>query len=122
QLMSMSSGSRVRRDGTIAMSSNPYARLPFLPRPMSISNWSSRDGVLRPSLHFRVDLQIAHLDLAEQPLDPVPVDRAGAEVLGRLGSPGAPGGEAVRRLAPVVERRRVASQEGVARADGRDRL
>ena len=33
----MSSGSRVRREGTIAMSSNPYARRPFLPRPISIS-------------------------------------------------------------------------------------
>src|SRR5271155_1287424 len=35
--MSMSSGSRVRREGTIAMSSKPYARRPFLPRPISIS-------------------------------------------------------------------------------------
>ena len=33
----MSSGSRVRREGTIAMSSKPYARRPFLPRPISIS-------------------------------------------------------------------------------------
>ena len=33
----MSSGSRVRREGTIAMSSNPYARRAFLPRPISIS-------------------------------------------------------------------------------------
>ena len=37
QLMSMSSGSRVRREGTIAMSSNPYARRACLPRPISIS-------------------------------------------------------------------------------------
>ena len=35
--MSTSSGSRVRRDGTIAMSSNPYARRAFFPRPISIS-------------------------------------------------------------------------------------
>ena len=35
--MSTSSGSRVRRDGTIAMSSNPYARRAFLPRPISTS-------------------------------------------------------------------------------------
>src|SRR6478672_9835610 len=35
--MSMSSGSRVRRDGTIAMSSKPYAWRAFLPRPISIS-------------------------------------------------------------------------------------
>src|SRR4029077_13346116 len=35
--MSMSSGSRVRREGTIAMSSNPYAWRAFLPRPISIS-------------------------------------------------------------------------------------
>ena len=33
----MSSGSRVRREGTIAMSSKPYARRAFLPRPISIS-------------------------------------------------------------------------------------
>src|SRR3954454_8323908 len=33
----MSSGSRVRREGTIAMSSKPYARRPFLPRPISTS-------------------------------------------------------------------------------------
>ena len=37
QVMSMSSGSRVRREGTIAMSSKPYARRPFLPRPISTS-------------------------------------------------------------------------------------
>src|ERR1035438_8629727 len=37
QEMSTSSGSRVRRDGTIAMSSNPYALLAFLPRPISTS-------------------------------------------------------------------------------------
>src|SRR5437588_2458102 len=38
QAMSTSSASRVRRLGTIAMSSNPYARRAFLPRPISISN------------------------------------------------------------------------------------
>src|SRR5262252_7375874 len=37
QPMSTSCGSRVRLDGTIAMSSNPYACLAFFPRPMSIS-------------------------------------------------------------------------------------
>src|SRR4051795_1646545 len=36
-VMSRPSGSRVRRDGTIAMSSKPYARRPFLPRPISTS-------------------------------------------------------------------------------------
>src|SRR6267143_3966873 len=35
--MSMSSGSRVRLEGTIAMSSKPYARRPCLPRPISTS-------------------------------------------------------------------------------------
>src|SRR5581483_9810261 len=35
--MSTSSGSRVRRLGTIAMSSNPYARRPVLPIPISTS-------------------------------------------------------------------------------------
>jgi hypothetical protein len=38
---SMSSGSRVRLEGTIAMSSNPYAWRAFLPRPISISIASS---------------------------------------------------------------------------------
>src|SRR3977135_354089 len=37
QEMSTSSGSRVRRLGTMAMSSNPYARLPDLPMPISSS-------------------------------------------------------------------------------------
>src|SRR3954467_8591346 len=37
QVMSMSSGSRVRLLGTIAMSSNPYARRPDLPIPISTS-------------------------------------------------------------------------------------
>src|SRR3954452_16479776 len=35
--MSMSSGTRVRLLGTIAMSSNPYARRPDLPIPVSTS-------------------------------------------------------------------------------------
>src|SRR6185436_14445888 len=35
--MSTSSGSRVRRDGTIATSSNPYARRAIFPLPISIS-------------------------------------------------------------------------------------
>src|SRR5690348_16316761 len=38
QEMSTSSGSRVRRLGTMAMSSNPYARRPDLPMPISTSN------------------------------------------------------------------------------------
>src|SRR5450759_1753473 len=37
QWMSTSRGSRVRRDGTMAMSSNPYPRRAVLPRPISIS-------------------------------------------------------------------------------------
>ena len=37
QEMSTSSGSRVRRDGTIATSSNPYARRATFPLPISIS-------------------------------------------------------------------------------------
>src|ERR671915_651940 len=76
QLMSMSSGSRVRRDGTIAMSSNPYARRPFLPRPISISKLVLQQGrgLESVSLHFRGDLQIVDRDLAEQALDLVAVD------------------------------------------------
>src|SRR5437763_140453 len=42
--MSMSSGSRVRRAGTIAMSSNPEARPPFLPPPISITILRSSQG------------------------------------------------------------------------------
>ena len=41
----MSSGSRVRREGTIAMSSKPYARRAFLPRPISISIAESSQSV-----------------------------------------------------------------------------
>ena len=36
-LVETSRGSRVRREGTIAMSSNAQLRLPRLPRPISIS-------------------------------------------------------------------------------------
>src|SRR5215210_2335222 len=41
QPMSTSWGSRVRLEGTIAMSSNPYACRAFFPRPISISTLSS---------------------------------------------------------------------------------
>ena len=37
QAIETSSGSRVRRDGAIAMSSKPYARRPVLPIPISTS-------------------------------------------------------------------------------------
>src|SRR5205809_4591810 len=46
QLMSTSSGSRVLRDGTMATSSNAYARLAAFPIPISIST--------RPSLLARL--------------------------------------------------------------------
>src|SRR3954471_2802312 len=46
--MSTSSASRVRRLGTIAMSSNPYARRAFLPRPISISNPNPLEKQTRP--------------------------------------------------------------------------
>src|SRR4051812_10516535 len=56
QEMSTSSGSRVRRLGTTAMSSNPYARRPDLPMPISTSNpvpptplWPPRLGKLQAS-------------------------------------------------------------------------
>src|SRR6266508_78164 len=55
--MSMSSGSRVRRLGTMAMSSKPYARRPLLPMPIS----TSATGVLRM-------------------LEPAPVSRPGAGI------------------------------------------
>ena len=69
-----------------------------------------------------MDLQIAHLDLVEQPLDLAAVDGAGAEVLGRLGAAGDTVGETLLRLTAVVEPGHVAGQEGVAGADRRDRL
>src|SRR5919204_6875692 len=45
--MSTSSGSRVRRLGTMAMSSNPYARRPDLPMPISTS-------ATQPALRARI--------------------------------------------------------------------
>src|SRR5438874_13354699 len=39
QVMSTSSGSRVLLDGTMATSSNPYARLAAFPIPISVSMW-----------------------------------------------------------------------------------
>ena len=63
-----------------------------------------------------------HGDPAEQPLDLVAVDEAGAEVLGRLGPAGDAVGEALLRAAPLVAGGHVAGHEGVAGADRRDRL
>ena len=63
-----------------------------------------------------------HGDLAEQALDLVAVDRAGAEVLGRLGPAGDAVGEAVLGRAALVAGGDVAGQEGVAGADRGDRL
>src|SRR3954454_7414211 len=109
--MSMSSGSRVRRDGTIAMSSKPYARRPFLPRPISTSMAatlrSAADGNLtlaalprpfreRKTRYLRQLRPGAQrglrqpLDghLVEQPLDLALVEHARPEVLNRLGAAG----------------------------------
>ena len=44
QVMSTSSASRVRRLGTMAISSKPYARRPFFPRPISTSMPASYKG------------------------------------------------------------------------------
>ena len=46
-VMSTSSGSRVRRLGTMAMSSNPYARRPDLPIPISTSTFPPEPRVRR---------------------------------------------------------------------------
>src|SRR5205085_9666445 len=50
-VMSTSSGSRVRRLGTMAMSSNPYARRPDLPIPISTSTCPPELRVVA-QLHF----------------------------------------------------------------------
>ena len=100
--MSMSSGSRVRREGTIAMSSNRRRDDPSCPVRSRFPSESSRAGVETASLHFGGDLQVVHRDLAEQALDLVAVDRAGAEVLGRLGAAGDAVGEALLGRAALV--------------------
>src|SRR3954454_12608049 len=113
--MSMSSGSRVRRDGTIAMSSKPYARRPFLPRPISTSMaatlGSATDGkstlaavqgpVPEPNSPYLREVrklsgagrkrrlrQALHRHLGQQPVHLARVEHARAEVLHRLGAAG----------------------------------
>src|SRR3954449_9648009 len=107
QVMSMSSGSRVRREGTIAMSSKPYARRPFLPRPISTSIEAhptfdgGRNGddssAFRP--HRRAETALFagnlsgadrglrerfHRHLGHQPIHLRRVDHTGAHVADRL--------------------------------------
>src|SRR4051794_17744073 len=147
--MSMSSGSRVRRDGTIAMSSKPYARRPFLPRPISTSMaatlGSATDGegtlaaVPEPAGErnqrylrelFRASgtgvegVRAEPLDghLGHQPVDVARVEHAGPEVLHRLGPAGHGEAQALLRVAAAVARRHEAREEGVAGPDGRARL
>src|ERR1700742_1346700 len=89
---SMSSGSRVRLEGTIAMSSNPNARRPFLPRPISTSiceilgsradepsNLAPAPTRLWPGLS---ELELGrserlHADVVDEPFDLAQVDHAG---------------------------------------------
>src|SRR3954454_2679893 len=105
--MSMSSGSRVRRLGTIAMSSKPYARRPFFPRPISTSMaailgsaadepWTLATGLCpirtvaqsefpaicggESARRDRVPAELLDLDLVEQAADLLGVDHAGPEV------------------------------------------
>src|SRR3954471_15803049 len=135
--MSMSSGSRVRRDGTIAMSSKPYARRPFLPRPISTSMaatlGSATDGKLtlaalpgpapKPKTRNLRELRAGvqrrlreplDRDLVEQPLDLALVQHTRAEVLHRLGAAGHREAQAVLRRAAAVARGDHAGEEGVA--------
>src|SRR3954447_13925232 len=141
-VMSMSSGSRVRRDGTIAMSSKPYARRPFLPRPISTSmaatlrsaadgnlTLAARSGPVRePKTRNLRQLRTGRqsrlrqpldLHVVEQPLYLARVEHAGPEVLDRLGAAGHGEAQAVRGGAPAVARRDHAREEGVTGPDRR---
>src|SRR4051794_34004156 len=138
--MSMSSGSRVRREGTIAMSSKPYARRPFLPRPISTSMEAhptfdgGRNGddssALRP--HDRAETALFagnlsgvdrglrerfHRHLGHQPIHLRRVDHTGAHVADRLRPAGHGEAQALVGAPPAVARRHVAGEERVARAD-----
>src|SRR4051812_38014764 len=143
--MSTSSGSLVRREGTMAMSSNPYARRAFFPRPISTSmaatlrSWAdgtgSFPGYKTPSpgpdgatafcgelTHFGRKIQALDRDLGQQPLNAAGVDDAGAELLGGVRAACDAVAQALLGRPPRVARGHVAGEEGVARADRGDRL
>src|SRR3954451_24396929 len=117
QPMSTSCGSRVRLDGTIAMSSNPYACRAFLPRPISISTrtylpwmhkgpgwnalaWAEKPFSL-PSLKWtaivapasdgfiaRDGLALGHVDRADQAAGLARLEAAGSDLERRRGTRG----------------------------------
>src|SRR4051812_24798607 len=143
--MSTSSGSLVRREGTMAMSSNPYARRAFFPRPISTSmaatlrSWADGTGsfpgyktpvaklLRRPqsarlSAHLGRQIEALDLDLGEQALDAARIDDPRAELLGRVRAARDPVAQALLGRLAGVARRDVAGEEGVARAHRGDRL
>src|SRR3954468_21758771 len=124
--MSTSSGSLVRREGTMAMSSNPYARRAFFPRPISTSmaatlrSWADGTGGpseatttpaepghagsrnLRRLTDFGGQVEPLHRDLGEQPVHPARIDDARAELLGGVGAAGHAVAQALGGFLPGV--------------------
>src|SRR5688572_24335988 len=101
--MSTSSGSRVRRLGTMAMSSNPYARRPDLPIPISISAMSQPIAARLPAGEPRLHRNWRGTRRYPTPTAPISSGSAAAEglqdLLGDLrvhlvdgGAPGVAGG------------------------------
>ena len=115
QVMSMSSGSRVRLEGTMAMSSKPYARRPFLPRPIS----TSMDGILGSEAD-EPDLTYAGLRAREtRPRDPGRRARAGRPGRLRRRRRGRCGGRLPRGGEPHLRRQQASGRGAAARPRAR---
>src|SRR5947199_2803602 len=150
QPMSTSCGSRVRLDGTIAMSSNPYACRAFLPRPISISTnylpwmhkgpgrvalaWAEKPfslpslkwtAIVTPSSDdsFTADrLELGHVDESDQAAGLARLEATRADL--ERGSR-ARGDRCSQRLfvrAALEPRPDEGGEQDVARADGGDRV
>src|SRR6185503_14252007 len=151
QPMSTSCGSRVRLDGTIAMSSNPYACRAFFPRPISISTGTTSPGCTKaqaplrsPGPKNRSDrllssgrrsyqrpqtasfapdrLELGDLDRADQPARLARLEPARADLQRRRRAGGDRRAQGFLVRAPVEPRRDERGQQHVARADRRDRI
>ena len=95
QVMSTSSGSRVRRLGTMAMSSKPYARRPDLPIPISTS------AIADPFARIRRDYPGGGMAEKDHK-GPTPLERENSSPWGSVKSPDRRPMEAPHRARPSV--------------------
>src|SRR5690349_21236535 len=151
QPMSTSCGSRVRLDGTIAMSSNPYACRAFFPRPISISTGTTSPGCTKaqaplrsPGPKNRSDrllssgrrsyqrpqtasfapdrLELGDLDGTDQPAGLARLEPARADLERRRSAGGDGRPQGLFVRAPVEAGRNERGEEHVAGADRRERV